>query len=72
MSHNTSANIATADALTILLSNQHGIAAALEELAQWVASQGGDDAADNALAALNGLDTHARALTDAIYQLRQL
>ncbi|WP_367083649.1 hypothetical protein ABV589_22075 [Pseudomonas sp. HOU2] len=72
MSHNTSANIATADALTILLSNQHGIAAALEELAQWVASQGGDDAADNALAALNGLDTHARALTDAIYQLRQV
>jgi hypothetical protein len=72
MSHNTSANIATADALTILLRNQHGIAAALEELIHWVESQGGDIAADNALAALHGLDSHARTLTDAIYQLRQV
>lgn len=71
MPNNLSANINTADALTILLKGQHGIAAAIEELAQWVASQGGGVAAGNALAALNGLDTHAQALTDAIYQLRQ-
>lgn len=72
MSHNTTANIATADALTILLKGQHGIAAAIEELSQWVASQGGSGAADNAIAALKGLDLHTKTLTDAIYQLRQL
>jgi hypothetical protein len=63
--------VATADALTLLLYNQHGIAAALEEFAGWISSQGGTVAADNALAALEVLDTNSQALTDAIMQLRQ-
>lgn len=63
--------VAMADALTLLLHQQHGIAAAIEELAKWVESQGGDVAAENALAALEGLDFHAQALADAINQVRQ-
>lgn len=30
------ANIATADALTLLLHNQHALAAALEEVTNWI------------------------------------
>jgi hypothetical protein len=59
-----------ADALTLILKQQHGIAAAIEELAGWIASQGGNVAANNALAALEGLDLHAKALTDAINTVR--
>ncbi|WLH55661.1 hypothetical protein [Pseudomonas sp. FP2294] len=63
--------VATADVLTLMLYSQHGIAAALEELAGWVSSQGGTVAADNALAALQVLDSNSQALTDAIMRLRQ-
>lgn len=63
--------VAMADALTLMLYSQHGIAAALEELANWISSQGGAVAADNALAALQVLDLNAQAVTDAINQLRQ-
>ncbi|MBW4523551.1 MAG: hypothetical protein KME16_28420 [Scytolyngbya sp. HA4215-MV1] len=62
--------VAMADALTLLLHQQHGIAAAVEELAKWVASQGGDVAADIALVALEGLDLHSQALIDAINAVR--
>ncbi|WP_053147297.1 hypothetical protein [Pseudomonas sp. P97.38] len=58
--------VAMADALTLLLSQQHGIAAALEELAGWISSQGGTVAAENALAALEVLDLNAKVLTVAI------
>ncbi len=63
--------VAMADALTLMLYSQHGIAAALEEIANWISSQGGAVAADNALAALQVLDLNAQAVTDAINQLRQ-
>jgi hypothetical protein len=63
--------VAMADALTLLLSQQHGIAAALEELAGWISSQGGTVAAENALAALEVLDLNAKVLTVAINQVRQ-
>lgn len=63
--------VAIADALTLMLYSQHGIAAALEELAGWVSSQGGTVAADNALAALQVLDSNTQAVTDAINQIRQ-
>ncbi|AZF57308.1 hypothetical protein [Pseudomonas sp. R11-23-07] len=62
--------VAMADALTLLLS-QHGIAAALEELAGWISSQGGTVAAENALAALDVPDLNAKDLTVAINQVRQ-
>lgn len=63
--------VATADALTLMVYNQHGIAAALEELARWISNQGGIVAADNALSALQVLDSNAEALTYAINQIRQ-
>lgn len=72
MPDNTDANIATADALTLLLHNQHGIAAALEELANWATRQGGPHIAENVLDALQVLDKNAQALTNAITQLRQV
>ncbi len=62
--------VAMADALTLILNQQHALAAALEEISQWVISQGGHFAAGNALAALEGLDLHAKALTDAINTVR--
>ena len=64
--------VATADALTLLLHQQHGIAAAVEELAKWVASQGGSIAAENALSALADLDLHGQALINAINDVRRL
>lgn len=64
--------VATADALTLMLYSQHGIATALEELAAWISTQGGTVAADNALAALQVLDSNSQALTDAIQRVRQL
>lgn len=64
--------VAKADALTLLLHQQNGISAALEELAKWVASQGGSIAAENALVALEGLDLHSQALIDAINDVRRL
>lgn len=65
------ANIATADALTLLLHNQHGIAAALEELANCATCQGGSHVAANVLGSLQVLDKNAQALTGAINRLRQ-
>jgi len=64
--------VAMADALTLMLHQQNGIVAALEELAKWVASQGGSVAADNALSALADLDLHSQALIDAINDVRRL
>ena len=71
MPDNIDANITTADALTLLLHNQHGIAAALEELANWATRQGGAHVAENVLGSLQVLDTNAQAITDAINRLRQ-
>lgn len=40
MPDNSVAHIATADVLTLLLHNQHALAAAIEELALWAKSTG--------------------------------
>jgi len=69
--HTQDQAVAAADALTLLLSQQHGIAAALEEIAGWISTRGGSVAAENALAALQVLDLNAKALTQAINQVRQ-
>ena len=42
MSDNSEANIATADALTMLLHNQHAICAAMEEVTKWLSENGVD------------------------------
>jgi hypothetical protein len=72
MPNNSEANIATADALTLLLHNQHALAAAIEEVTKWLSDNGVGSVALNAMAALETLDTNAQAITDAIMRLRQL
>lgn len=71
MPNNSASNIATADALTLLLHNQHALAAAIEEVAVWLAASGAAVVADNAVMALETLDTNAKAITDAIMRIRQ-
>ncbi|MGP6433509.1 hypothetical protein [Pseudomonas paraglycinae] len=71
MPNNSASNIATADALTLLLHNQHALAAAIEEVAVWLAATGAAVVADNAVMAMETLDTNAKAITDAIMRIRQ-
>jgi len=71
MPNNSASNIATADALTLLLHNQHALAAAIEEVAVWLAASGAAVVADNAVMAMGTLDTNAKAITDAIMRIRQ-
>lgn len=63
-------NVATADALTLLLHNQHALGAAIEELTRWISGTGADIVADNAVTALETLDRNAQAITEAILRLR--
>ena len=71
MSDNSEAKIATADALTLLLHNQHAIGAAIEETTKWLSENGVGSVAANALAALETLDKNAQDITGAIMRLRQ-
>jgi len=72
MSDNSEAKIATADALTLLLHNQHAICAAIEEITKWLSENGVGSVSANALEAMETLDTNAQGITDAIMRLRQL
>ena len=71
MPGDSEANIATADALTLLLHNQHALGAAMEEVTKWLAENGAGSVAANATAAMGTLDANAQAITDAIIRLRQ-
>lgn len=71
MPNNSDSNVATADALTLLLHNQHALAAAIEEVAVWLSANGVAAVADNAVMAMETLDTNAKAITDAIMRLRK-
>lgn len=71
MPDNLEAHIATADVLTLLLHNQHAIAAAIEEIALWARSSGSPEVHENAIAALETIDTNASAITAGILKLRQ-
>ena len=70
MPDNAEANIATADALTLLLHNQHAICAAIEEVTKWLSENGVGSVAANAMGSMETLDKNARAITDAIMRLR--
>ena len=72
MSDNSEANIATADALTLLLHNQHAMCAAIEEVTKWISENGVGSVAANAIAAMETLDRNAQDITGAIMRLRQL
>ncbi|MGY2260843.1 hypothetical protein [Pseudomonas sp. SDO55104_S430] len=65
------ANIATADALTLLLHNQHALAAAIEEVTRWISENGIASVAANAMTAMEALDRNAQAISVAINTLRQ-
>ncbi|WP_086794751.1 hypothetical protein [Pseudomonas sp. SCPG-7] len=72
MPNNSDSNIATADALTLLLHNQHALGAAIEEFTRWLSENGVETVAENAVVAMETLDTNAKAIEDAILRLRQL
>jgi len=71
MPYDSDSNIATADALTLLLHNQHALGAAIEEVTKWFSENGVDNVADNAVVAMETLDRNAKAITDAIIRLRR-
>ncbi|MHC8408929.1 hypothetical protein ACYZTR_01825 [Pseudomonas sp. Hz4] len=71
MPDNSDCNIPTADALTLLLHNQHALGAAIEEITKWLSENGVENVADNAVVAMETLDKNAEAITDAIMRLRQ-
>lgn len=70
MSHSSESKIATADALTLILHNQHALAAAIEEITMWLSANGADSVATNATVAMGTLDINSQALTDAIMRIR--
>jgi hypothetical protein len=72
MPHNSDSDIATADVLTLLLHNQHALAAAIEEVTKWLSENGAEAVAENAVTAMETLDTNAKAIGDAITRLRRL
>lgn len=63
MSVNSEAKIATADALTLLLHNQHALAAAIEKVTKWLSENGVGNVAANAMTAMETLDTNAQGIT---------
>ena len=71
MPDNSNCNIATADALTLLLHNQHALSAAIEEITKWLSENGVGTVAANAISAMETLDTNAQAITDSIMRVRQ-
>ena len=71
MPDNSDRKIATADALTLLLHNQHALSAAIEEIIKWLSENGVGNVAANAVSAMETLDTNAQAITDSIMRVRQ-
>lgn len=67
----TDNNEAVANALELLMINQNGIGAAVEELAKWVAERGSTEVAHNAVTALQVLDLNAEGIASAIRMLRR-
>ncbi|MHB2242491.1 hypothetical protein [Pseudomonas monsensis] len=71
MPNNSESNIATADALTLLLHNQHALGAAIEEVTKWLSENGVEGTAENAITAMETLDANAKAINEAIMRLRR-
>ena len=71
MPDNNHTNVAAADVLTLLLHNQHALAAAIEDLALWAKSSGSSEVHENVIAALETIDTNASAITASILRIRQ-
>ena len=71
MSDNSDSKIATADALTLLLHNQHALGAAIEEITKWLSENGERNVVANAMSAMETLDTNVQAITNSIMRIRQ-
>lgn len=71
MPNTSDCKIATADALTLLLHNQHALSAAIEEITKWLLENGIGIVAANAISAIGTLDSNAQAITDSILRIRQ-
>ena len=71
MPDSSNCKIATADALTLLLHNQHALCAAIEEITKWLSENGVSSVAANAISAMETLDRNAQAITDSIMRVRQ-
>lgn len=67
----TTTNETMADALELLLLNQHAIAAGLEEVALWIKARGAVDTHQNVVGSLERIDVNAESITSAIEKLRQ-
>jgi len=63
--------IATADALTLLLYNQHSLGAAIEEITNWLSKNGAENVAVNAIGAMETIDANAKSIADSIMKIRQ-
>lgn len=61
---------ATADALELLMMNQTARRAAIEERSTWIRQRGSVNVHDNAMVALQALDTNADAIASVIERLR--
>lgn len=64
------ARIATADVLTLLLHNQHALAAAIEEVALWARASGSSGAHQSAVTTLQTIDDNASAISAGILKIR--
>lgn len=71
MPDSSDSKIATADALTLLLHNQHALGAAIEEITKFLLENGEENVATSALSAMETLDTNAQAIADSIMRIRQ-
>ena len=71
MPDNSNYRIATADALTLLLHNQHALGAAIEEITKWLSENGVGSVAAHAMSAMEVLDSNAQAIADSILRIRQ-
>ncbi|WP_350298125.1 hypothetical protein [Pseudomonas putida] len=59
-----------ADAIELILVNQHAIRAAIEELSLWVSQRGSTTTHDNVLTILQTLDVNTENITTIITSLR--
>lgn len=61
---------AIADALEALHMNQQAIRASTEEIALWLRARGSENTFENAMVALQALDTNAEVIASVIKRLR--
>jgi len=61
---------AIANALEALYMNQQAIRASTEEIALWLRARGSENTFENAMTALQALDTNAEVIASVMEQLR--